>query len=182
MNRKDEIQKRVNGLYKKYGYQLEEIIEKFENQYKKFMMETEGESCFQIILRAHLYIEYEMSEILIMRLKNPEELGNLNFNTKLKILLAVGAIPQDLKAPINFLNKTRNSYAHELNYKFDEGNYELLLNTFSKEFKETSLNRLNSTDCLSKKLRETLFALWEVLVEYRLINDEVREELNKVFY
>ncbi|MDQ0496789.1 hypothetical protein [Paenibacillus brasilensis] len=110
------------------------------------MLETEGENYFQIILRAHLYIEFEMTEILKSKLMHPEERGDkLNFSVTLKVLLAVGAIPLELKGPINFLNRIRNKYAHELDFQFSEETFRKFVDTFTEKFKAGFVCSMGST-------------------------------------
>lgn len=172
----EETINRINDFHDKNEHQLTDIINKFEVQYNKFMEDTEGESIFQIILRAHLYIEYELTEILKQTLKYPDELGtNINFSLKLKLLLALDAISPELKDPIKYLNTLRNKYAHELSYQFNERMYNEFFDTLSGKLKATQL--LRTTECLSKRLRDALCSLWIELIELRLINKEIREDL-----
>lgn len=184
MDRREELMIRAKMLDEKYGDQLEVIAEKFQKQYDKFMLETEGENYFQIILRAHLYIEFEMREILKSKLMHPEELGDkLAFNVALKILLAIGAIPLELKVPINFLNRTRNRYAHELDFQFDEETFRRFLDTFVKGFDksiDSYKGELNDYSLL-QSLKQVLFSLWVALIGYRLISENIATELEKVF-
>jgi len=176
MDNKEETKKRISDFYDKNEHQLTDIITKFEEQYNKFMKDTEGESILQIILRAHLYIEYELTEILNETLKHPNELGNrINFNMKLKLLLALDAIPLELKNPINHINTLRNNYAHELNFQFIEKMYDELYNALSGKLKATRL--VQSNECLSKRLRDALCSLWIELIELRLINKDLRKEI-----
>ncbi|ANF97857.1 hypothetical protein [Paenibacillus bovis] len=183
MDRREELMIRAKKLDERYGDQLEVIANKFEEQYEKFMLETEGENYFQIILRSHLYIEFEMAEILNSKLTHPQELGDkLAFNVALKILLAIGAIPLDLKAPINFLNRIRNKYAHELDFQFDEETFEKFVDTFAIGFDRSVdiyRNGLNDYSLL-KSLKQVLFSLWVALIGYRLISEDIATELNNL--
>lgn len=180
MGDKEEIRKRINDFTDKNEHQLVDIITKFEAQYNKFMEDTESESILQIILRAHLYIEYELTEILNKTLKYPNELGtNINFSMKLKLLLALDAIPPELKDPIKHLNTLRNKYAHELNYQFDERMYDKFYNTLSGKLKATHLVPIS--ECLTNRLRDALCSLWIELIELRLINEDLRKDLVDIY-
>lgn len=162
--------------------ELEHITNSFENQYNKFIIATEGENYFQIILRAHLYIEHELTEIIRKYFKHPEEIiRQLNFSRKLGVLLALGEISQDLKAPINHLNRLRNKYAHELDYQFSEQDFNDFLDTFKPEFKMKYLVNITGDISLSNKLRGTLASIWYILIEDRLIDKDVVLELEKTF-
>lgn len=180
MTDKELIKQRINDLGEDFIKQLDIIAVKFKEQHDKFIDETNGENFFQIILRAHLYIEYEMKEMLKIKLQHPEELGDQSrFASTLKILLAIGAIPLELKNPINFLNRIRNNYAHDLNYQFNEETYNKFINSFSEEFKANYKEKYKES--LVVRLRELLITLWLLLIELRLINDEVKTELNNIF-
>jgi hypothetical protein len=183
MDRREELMIRAKKLDEKYGDQLEVIADKFQEQYDKFMLETEGENSFQIILRAHLYIEFEMTEILKSKLMHPEELGDrLAFNVSLKILLAIGAIPLELKAPINFLCRIRNKYAHELDFQFDEETFKKFIDTFVRGFDknvDSYRGGLNDSS-LIQSLKQVLFSLWVALIGYRLISEDIATELENL--
>lgn len=184
MDRKEELTIRAKKLDEKYGDQFEITADKFQEQYNKFILETEGENYFQIILRTHLYIEFEMTETLKSKLLHPEELGDkLAFNVALKILLAIGAIPLELKAPINFLNRIRNKYAHELDFQFDEETFRKFLDSFVEGFdKNVDSFRDGSKDySLLESLKRVLFSLWVALIGYRLISEDIATELENLF-
>ncbi|MDH6372527.1 hypothetical protein M2444_004340 [Paenibacillus sp. PastF-3] len=181
MKNKDIIINRVKKLDEKFLGSLEEIAEKFEVQHDKFIQDTDGENFLQIILRAHLYIEYEMKELIKIRLMHPGELGDqLKFSSMFRILLATGIIPLELKAPINCINKFRNNYAHNLNYQFNEEEFDKLVNTFSEEFKVDFLRKYSNED-LSVKLKEILIRQWLILIELRLLDNVIGRELEDIF-
>lgn len=176
----EERKNRIKTFHENNEQQLIDITTNFEAQYNKFMLDTESESILQIILRAHLYIEYELTEILNQILKHPDELGtNLSFNQKLKLLLALDAIPLELKEPLKYMNTLRNNFAHKLDYQFNENIYNNFYDILSGKLK--SIRLIQTNECLSKKLRNTLCSLWIELIELRLINEDLRKDLEDAF-
>jgi hypothetical protein len=73
-----------------------------------------------IILRGHLIIEAELTDIYQRLLKNPAALesgGTLGFSLKLRLVRALAgddALPDEMWVALRELNKVRNELAHKL--------------------------------------------------------------------
>ncbi|GAA3410798.1 hypothetical protein ACFFNY_20870 [Paenibacillus hodogayensis] len=182
---KHRIIDRINNLNEEFLDHLNEIVDRYEEQHNKFMEETSGENNFQVILRAHLYIEFEMKELLHIKLKHPQELGEqVKFSDTLRISLAIGAIPLELKNAISYVNRIRNKFAHDLNYQFNEATHKKFIDNFSNDMKNDYLRRLEKNidnGFLTTKLKEALFTVWFVLIDLRLVSDEIRVELKNLY-
>lgn len=112
---------------------------KIESDVTEFMKDTNEEDELQIILRAHLYIEHEIEKMLRHHLFDPSVIldgrNKLNFNTKLKLLVALGLIPKNKKSSYDQLGALRNKYAHTLKYKMTEKDLNSLVDSMDSEIK-----------------------------------------------
>ncbi|RKP55563.1 hypothetical protein D7Z26_10295 [Cohnella endophytica] len=160
--------------------QLEDISQRFEAQYNKFIRDTEGENYFQIILRAHLYIEHELRILLTNNLKHPEIIGDrIKFTEITRLVFALGLLPLEEMPSINRINKLRNAYAHNLGYEIDEREVNSLLDSLSEKQK-SSFKRFNKeTKDLITILKNALYIIWINLIETNIIPNHIRDYLNK---
>jgi hypothetical protein len=68
-----------------------------------------------VVIRAHIYIEHELTEFIQARLSDPSILKPLHPTYEDKVLLAVGlGLSQDYQAALANIGKLRNGFAHEL--------------------------------------------------------------------
>jgi hypothetical protein len=77
---------------------------------------------FQQILRAHLYLEHVLVELLRLRLPSPDdaELDRMNFLTKLKIAKSMLLLFGDLYGSLLVVNNLRNKLAHRLEHQISQ--------------------------------------------------------------
>lgn len=89
---------------------------------KKFNEDTEGEDELQVILRGHLYLEYELEKLLRLELAEPDCIltNRFMFASKVNLAVALGLLPKDIKKMYEKLNSIRNNYAHQLDFKITE--------------------------------------------------------------
>ncbi|WP_053781789.1 hypothetical protein [Paenibacillus xylanivorans] len=162
--------------------QMEEIHKDFSKQHDKFMLDTSSESNLQTILRAHLYIEYELEKMLLSTLVHPEILkGKLRFIDKVRFVFALDLLPLETMSSILKINKLRNAFAHELEYSFSEADFDQLMESFSEEQKKKLPSYLSSETVIdiSEKLKMALFTVWIELYEVNNISKELAEKLQR---
>lgn len=92
--------------------------------FKKYMDDTESDDFLVIVLKGHLYVEHELTELIKMFLENEEYFKNNTFKSKLDFARALGVIKNDWYPSLNKLNNLRNKYAHNLFYELTEDDYD----------------------------------------------------------
>jgi hypothetical protein len=136
-------------------------MEEFRKSYTEFLDLTDHEEEMIVVLRAHLYIEQEINQLLSKIFENMPE---MTFSQKIDLCKSLAIIDNDIYNPLKKFNKLRNLFAHNLNFKLEEKHYEDLVSTLSKsskdQFKE-DLSRYNKTQInLLDKLRILLASIW----------------------
>lgn len=123
---------------------LEEKVE-FERKeeakrvYKAFMQATKSNEILIVILKAHLYMEQELIRSLTDTLLDEKILSGTTFRQKLDLAHSIGIV-DDIYGALGKVNSIRNSYAHNIEYTFNEGVFEDLLSTLSKSDKDDFLS------------------------------------------
>lgn len=168
---------------------LANSIQAFNEDYKSFIAETESESELQIILRGHLYIEREITEMLRMSLVEPGEILNNRFvfMNKLNLSVALGILPKEEKHMFKKINDLRNGFAHQLDYVYKEEDIDKIFNSFSKDLKNISKNYFNYNNEFSKlnKLRKVIGVMWvyvrneHALLRYKLKMNKKYNEVGR---
>lgn len=92
--------------------------------FKKYMDDTESDDFLVIVLKGHLYVEHELTELIKMFLENEEYFKIHTFKSKLDLARALGVIKNDWYPSLNKLNNLRNKYAHNLFYELTEEDYD----------------------------------------------------------
>nr|WP_154958439.1 hypothetical protein [Paenibacillus xylanexedens] len=163
--------------------EMELIVLDFDQQYNKFIADTSSENNFQTILRAHLYIEHELEQILSKQLLYPEilSINKMRFSDKVKVVFAVGLVPLEDRNAILRIDKIRNDFAHKLNYNFSEEDLDKLIDSFSiknrKEYK--SYLKGEESASIGEKLKMALFTIWITLYEFSNISKDLAEKVEK---
>lgn len=106
--------------------------------FKAFMNDTKSNETLIIILKAHLYIERQLILALTETIIDNKILGGTTFRQKLDLAHSMGII-DDLYGVLGKVNSVRNSYAHDMDYSFDEKEFGDLLSTLSKDDKDVYL-------------------------------------------
>jgi hypothetical protein len=88
-----------------------------------------------LVVRSHLYIEAVLTQLIEERLEEPYalDLERLNFNTKLNLAVALGAVQKSEKPALVLLNRLRNRFAHKLNAQITKQDARQFLNSFASE-------------------------------------------------
>lgn len=141
-------------------------MEEFYKSRKQFMDETNHNDNLVIILRAHLYIEQELNNLIIKVMKNPKKLKARYYADKLDLAYSLGLIESPLYSSLVKLNKIRNAYAHTIGYEITEEDFDDLMAPFSKKHLEEYEKDLfvyafeEGERTLQIKLRVLLSLLW----------------------
>jgi hypothetical protein len=134
-----------------------------------FAQAVVGEDELGAVVRAHIHIEYELEQFLIAALPHPEEIGRLEYATRVRLALAAG-LNRNLKAPLNSLGSMRNKVSHKLEAKITTKDMLDFHNTFGATEKEAiehafeamrskaSDQKFTTLKALSDKAKFILFA------------------------
>lgn len=106
---------------------------------KKFISDTKSTEILIIILKAHLYVERELTNMLTETIIDYKVISTATFRQKLDLANSMGLIDGYYGA-IGKVNSIRNGYAHNVDYNFGEKELDDLLSTLPKEDKEDYIN------------------------------------------
>ena len=70
-----------------------------------------------VVLKAHLYLEQVINEVIKKFTKNPEGFLNETFHKKIIFLYSIGAISKDFSNRLAVINNIRNKFSHNFEYK-----------------------------------------------------------------
>lgn len=106
----EELSKRADELY----FQSEKESRDF---YNKNILGSKDE--LSIVLKIHLYLEFNMDKLLSLAIPAPKEILKMKFSDKLKILESINFHPIDenIIKKIKVVNTIRNKFSHKLDYK-----------------------------------------------------------------
>ena len=142
---------------------------------KNFMNDTNSGEIIIIILKAHLYIERELTKLLTESIIDEKILKTTNFRQKLDLANSMGLV-DGFYGTLGKVNSIRNSYAHSIEYEFTQKDYEDLLSTLTKEDKEDFLKEYGEWKRLfydgkipelNFKLQILLNYIWFALITFR---------------
>ena len=95
------------------------------------------------ILRAHLHIEYSLSEFIRYRLQSPSQLSSqMFFVPRLELACALG-LPEGYAPALKKFNKIRNTFGHNLDASLSEKDVNDLFNTLPSALQTLSQEALN---------------------------------------
>lgn len=101
-----------------------------------FVDAINGEDPLGVLLRAHLFVEQDLTAIIEQRVAYPDLLPpRLTFAQKLAIVVAMGAIPEQTLPFYRKLNKLRNDTAHDLGFMMTADHQLDLANLIPPAFK-----------------------------------------------
>ena len=106
-----------------------------------------------ILLKGHLVIEQLLTELLELRLKEPERLKSINpmFSKKLEIYLAItgnSIISEGLETVLKDLNSLRNKLAHDLKHP----QFNLLVTDWVQRAARERIEDLNNPEVIKQQL------------------------------
>ncbi len=134
---------------------MKEELTSFNQEYRDFI---EGENKnLSVVLRSHLIIEYYMDRYIALAIPEVEDWKKLRltFIKKLEIINNKRTTFGMLYPGVKALNKIRNKYAHNLNYKPKESDYKPISNFIQIWFSAAGKNLPSD---FSQLIQE--FALW----------------------
>ncbi|ASN04266.1 hypothetical protein [Virgibacillus necropolis] len=142
-------------------------LKDWRESYEHFIELTNDENMLIIVLRAHLYLEREINELL-SKVSLNGKLLEVQFSHKIDLVKSLGVVDEELIPPIGKLNKIRNQYAHDLEFEVTQKDYQDLLSTLSKKekahFEEELINFYKKYPEENKKLtnnfRVLLGSIW----------------------
>ena len=129
--------------------EIKQFKEELKLAIKEFMKYTESEDYMGVILRGHLYIENELTQLIQKILIKPDKISLPYFSTKLDAAYALGAIDDEWYGAFKKMNKIRNKYAHDLGYEFVEEDFSDLISTLSKDAKYEYVKNLAREEILN---------------------------------
>ena len=129
--------------------ETKQLKEELKFAIKEFMKYTESEDYMGVILRGHLYIENELTQLIKKILIKPDKISLPYFATKLDAAYALGAIADEWYGAFKKMNKIRNKYAHDLGYEFVEEDFSDLISTLSKDAKYEYVKNLERKEILN---------------------------------
>ncbi|MCO4801226.1 hypothetical protein [Klebsiella aerogenes] len=151
---------------------LKKIYEEYHSKYKKHL--TPDLDMISLVLKAHLFLEEILYEIILLHCKVPEALNGIqfSFHHKLKLAEALYGVhmykvefPRKIWPVLDALNKLRNELAHRIDSPRLEGKIVNFLRLSEGDLmKDESLQPLNEILCDSKLLMERMLTvLWCML-------------------
>jgi hypothetical protein len=104
---------------------------------EKFISDLLKEDELGSVIRAHLYIEYFVDQIIQLIVPYPDKLKplNLDFHGKINLLMALGVDPE-IKKPLSIFGGLRNNFSHRLNYQLTKSEINNLYEALSSQDKE----------------------------------------------
>lgn len=177
--------RQVEEELKRYVKVTSNIFESFAETANEFLANTEGEDELQVVLRTHLYIERELTEILKISLAEPDYILNTRFMfaNKLNLAVALGVFPIGVKKAYDKLNKMRNKFAHELEFYCSEDDLRKLEEAMVDDLGELYrvMGRLEPTETLLYRLRIIFTVMWAYTKQVKLLIP-IRQERESLIY
>ncbi len=106
------------------------------NEYSKidFLSDLQREDELGAVIRAHIFIEHYVDQIIEMLTPYPEHLKplKLDFDGKLHLMTALGVKPE-IRVPLSVLGKMRNKFAHRPNYQLNVSEVNNLYNSLNEK-------------------------------------------------
>ncbi|AJA17996.1 TPA: DUF4145 domain-containing protein [Bacillus thuringiensis] len=137
---------------------------KITEQVREFLTVTDGEDSLQIVLRGHLYVEYELERLLRHNIENPDSIltNRFMFMNKLNLATALGLLPESKKKAYKKLNDLRNKYAHKIRFEVSDKDLEDFISVMDREVKDDFVEKHKGVHVADTnlKLKHALSALW----------------------
>lgn len=146
---------------------------------KEFIQATKRDDTLAIVLKAHLYIEAELEELLRLGTKNYKELDLKYFKEKLNLCYGIGLIERDLYTVLKKFNTIRNKYGHRVDFEITETDfkemYDLMNSEQKREYSEDlKIITMSSQETFDIRLRVLLASLYsEVVVSCQSVNSTI---------
>lgn len=118
---------------------------------------------FITIIKGHLLIENVLESIIKDYVEDYSSLECKYFNDKLNLCAGLGLIENTLVLPIRKVNKFRNKYSHNINFKFEEENLNEMISSLTSTDKskyEQHLSKYNDS-----KSKDSVYSGLVVFIE-----------------
>jgi hypothetical protein len=101
----------------------------------KFLKDTAGEDTIGAVIRAHLYVESTLNQLIEECLVRPKAMNGVevSFRFKVPLAAALGIIPEDFQPPLKQLNALRNKLAHRLDEEITDSDLDKLFQSFAQD-------------------------------------------------
>lgn len=106
---------------------------------KAFMKDTKSSEILIIILKAHLYIERELINMLTETIIDYKIISTSTFRQKLDLANSMGLV-DEYYGVLGKVNSIRNNYAHSIDYEVGEKEFEDIISTLTKKDKDDFFN------------------------------------------
>ncbi len=105
----------------------------------KFLEDIAGEDALAVIVRAHLYVESTLNQLIEECLFRPKAMNvvRLAFRFKVPLAVALGVIPEDFGPPLDKLLDLRNKLAHHLDAAISDADVDTLFQSFAQDDRES---------------------------------------------
>ena len=146
---------------------------------KEFIQATKRDDTLAIVLKAHLYIEAELEELLRLGTKNYKELDLKYFKAKLNLCYGIGLIDRDLYTVLKKFNTIRNKYGHRVDFEITETDFKEMYDLMNSEQKreygeDLKITTMSSQETFDIRLRVLLASLYsEVVVSSQSVNSTI---------
>ena len=101
---------------------------------EQFLTDLQGEDELGAVVRAHLFVEHYVDQVIELMVAYPKELKplKLDFDGKLTLITALGVKPE-IRKPLSVLGGMRNKFAHRPNYKLNKSEVNNLYKSLGKD-------------------------------------------------
>jgi hypothetical protein len=101
----------------------------------EFLKDIAGEDAIGAVIRAHLYAESTLNQLIEECLFRPKAMNvvELAFRIKVPLAAVLGIIPEDFQPPLKQLNALRNKLAHRLDAEISNSDLDRLFHSFAKD-------------------------------------------------
>ncbi len=98
----------------------------------KFLDDIAGGDNLAIVIRAHLYMESWLNQLIEERLSEPGavEIERQSFRFKVDLAVALDVLPQPLRQPLLVVNSFRNRLAHDVEDRITQKDVDRLFKSF----------------------------------------------------
>jgi uncharacterized protein with von Willebrand factor type A (vWA) domain len=128
----------MNNVSLEDGVQEKRFIENL-GKWDEFLAKTKSNEILVVVLKGHMYIERELTNLLTETILDEKVLENTTFRYKLELVYSMNLITK-YYGSIKKVNDIRNNYAHKFDYEFGENEFNDLVSTLPKEGKKRFLD------------------------------------------
>lgn len=155
--------------------EADSIIEIFEEKLTRFNDDIDDVNLVYVLLKAHLYIEFELEMLIKNNVPEPQFLKLNSFSQKKNLAFALGLIPSHEEKVIHNINLLRNDLAHNLDFDFTEKIFE---EKIKRQFGERTKVRYGQLigqftkkygSGLHAEIRCALSVVWGMILERRIL-------------